>query len=86
MNTLVIIALAASVVSLAAGILKAIKAHSTQHLRTFSVRIIDDQGNEFTSFSVNPEETHHAGKELKKVIRELSSEVVPEGSQAARIP
>jgi hypothetical protein len=47
---------------------------------------LDDQGNEFTSFRVNPEETHHAGKELKKVIRELSAEVAPEGSQAARIP
>jgi hypothetical protein len=47
---------------------------------------LDDQGNEFTSFRVNPEETHHAGKELKKVIRELSAEVAPEGSQTARIP
>jgi hypothetical protein len=27
---------------------------------------LDDQGNEFTSFRVNPEETHHAGKELKR--------------------
>ena len=85
MDTLLNIALTASIASLLAGIWKFLKAYPSKHLaRKFTIQIKDDLGNEFTSFEVGPEETQHATEELRKVIRGLSSEMAAEG-KAARI-
>ena len=80
MDKLIIIALAASFVSLAAGLCKvSMQASRKKRLQLLSemlgVRILL-HGDEFRSFTVGPQETqHHLAKDLEKAIKGLSAQM-----------
>jgi len=80
MDILVIIALAASLVSLAAGICKvSVQASRKKQLQLLNEMLevkIMFHGDEFRSFTVGPQETQrHLANELEKVMKGISAQI-----------